>query len=121
MRAVPPLLTRNCLRDTAARRVRVLRSVGNGTRGRSRGERQRELHADAILLRRALSNLLSNSLRHTPANGIVRITIQDRNESGTDIVVSDNGSDVARYRPRKGRRGYRIGASNRKVDHDFAF
>ncbi len=55
-----------------------------------------ELYAESILLRRALSNLLSNSLSHTPANGIVRITIQYGNESGIDIVVSDSGSGIAK-------------------------
>jgi two-component system heavy metal sensor histidine kinase CusS len=68
-----------------------------------------ELRADSILLRRALSNLVSNSLRHTPANGIVRITIQDRNESGTDIVVSDSGSGIAKeHLPKILNRFYRV-------------
>ena len=53
-----------------------------------------EVSADAMLLRRALSNLVANSLRYTPAGGTVRIGVRKTAYSATEIEVSDTGVGI---------------------------
>lgn len=50
--------------------------------------------ADAILLRRALTNLMSNALAHTPRGGRVRLEA-NAGERGVDITVRDTGCGIA--------------------------
>jgi two-component system heavy metal sensor histidine kinase CusS len=53
-----------------------------------------KIRADQILIRRALSNLIANALRHTPPNGQIRLVAKD---NGTDIALSvtDTGAGIA--------------------------
>jgi two-component system heavy metal sensor histidine kinase CusS len=52
------------------------------------------VRGDEPLFRRAISNLLSNSLRHVPPGG--RVTVEARTEpTGVIVAVKDNGSGVA--------------------------
>ena len=51
------------------------------------------LHADRPLLERALTNLLTNALRHTPAGGWIRLAAQPE-AGGTVIQVQDSGPGV---------------------------
>jgi two-component system, OmpR family, heavy metal sensor histidine kinase CusS len=51
------------------------------------------LYADQVLLRRALSNLVSNSLQYTPRQGLITILIQQSNGE-VDIAVSDTGAGI---------------------------
>lgn len=53
-----------------------------------------ELVADPLLLRRALSNLLSNALRYTPPGGTVRLIAEHGTERVT-LSVSDDGAGIA--------------------------
>ena len=46
------------------------------------------------MLRRALGNLLSNALRHTPADGFIRVEI-DRDEAGLHVQVRNTGEPIA--------------------------
>lgn len=71
-------------------------------------EGELRLMADPLLLRRALSNLLANALKYTPAGG--RITLQALNTGGGPIVrVIDSGTGVsAEHLPRLGERFYRV-------------
>ncbi len=61
---------------------------------------QLELHGDGrvtgdrLMLRRALSNLLSNALRHTPRNGHVAVSINSDRE-GVTISVDNDGTEIA--------------------------
>ncbi len=51
--------------------------------------------ADAALLRRALGNLLTNALRHTPAGGHISIVIEQTPGHGVTIAVRDTGEGIA--------------------------
>lgn len=66
--------------------------------------------ADQMLLRRALVNVLSNALEHTPAGGAVMLT-GARSPHGASITVEDNGHGIAPADlPHVFRRFYRAGA-----------
>jgi two-component system heavy metal sensor histidine kinase CusS len=54
---------------------------------------QADLYADPILFRRAVSNLLSNALRHTPRGG--QIVLSAEQDHGALIQVSDTGCGIA--------------------------
>lgn len=49
------------------------------------------VHADRDLLRRAMSNLLSNAIAHTPPGGRVTVTVEARRETAVEIRVRDTG------------------------------
>jgi len=50
--------------------------------------------ADAHLVRRAVSNLVTNAVRHTPRDGIVSVRVA-ASEKGASIEVSDSGIGIA--------------------------
>jgi heavy metal sensor kinase len=49
---------------------------------------------DEELIRRMLMNLIDNAVRHSPAGGVVTVSL-DTHESGYSIVVADQGPGVA--------------------------
>ncbi|MFH1818943.1 MAG: heavy metal sensor histidine kinase [Pseudomonadota bacterium] len=51
--------------------------------------------ADSGLLRRALSNLIVNALRHTPSGGRIIIEAKETPDRETEIVVRDTGEGIA--------------------------
>ncbi|MBI3811544.1 MAG: heavy metal sensor histidine kinase [Nitrospirae bacterium] len=53
------------------------------------------LSADPILLRRALSNLLSNALQYTPRGGRIVVSARPVADLGVEIRVKDTGSGIA--------------------------
>lgn len=61
---------------------------------------QLDLHGDGrvmgdrLMLRRALSNLLSNAIRHTPRSGRVVVSVSDARE-GVTIAVDNDGNEIA--------------------------
>jgi two-component system heavy metal sensor histidine kinase CusS len=59
-----------------------------------RAEGDCRLMADAMLLRRALSNLLSNALRYTPRGGTVTLRAAVDGDTGV-LAVVDNGCGIA--------------------------
>ncbi|MDQ8154615.1 MAG: heavy metal sensor histidine kinase [Gemmatimonadota bacterium] len=52
---------------------------------------------DPMLVRRALSNLLANALRHTPSGGTVTMRAETGPGGGTLVTVSDSGSGIAEH------------------------
>jgi len=66
------------------------------------------LVADAILFRRAVSNLVANAIRHTPSGGHVTIRGHEREPGKFVVVVSNPGSGIpAEHLPRIFDRFYR--------------
>lgn len=55
---------------------------------------QLTLHADRMLLQRALANLIGNALAHTPRGGVVTLLAQPQG-SGVRIEVVDTGCGIA--------------------------
>jgi two-component system, OmpR family, heavy metal sensor histidine kinase CusS len=49
---------------------------------------------DALMLRRALSNLISNAIRHTPRGGTVGVTIRQVSADEVEIEVSNPGAAI---------------------------
>lgn len=72
------------------------------------------------MVRRALSNLISNAMRYTPAKGAIAVSIV---KSETDILVHvENDGPVipAEYLPHLFDRFYRADKSRTKLDTDSA-
>ena len=69
------------------------------------------LTADPTLFRRALSNVVSNALKHTSAGGAVSIEVRSDSEA-VELLVKDNGQGIpAEHLPRLFDRFYRVDAS----------
>lgn len=52
-----------------------------------------DIQGDRLMFRRAMSNLLSNALRHTPQDGEVSIGIA-KSLHGTEVTVENTGEDI---------------------------
>ena len=75
-----------------------------------------ELMADPVLLRRALSNLLTNALRYTPRGGSIRMTSELARDAVL-ITVSDNGAGIeAEHLPYLFDRFYRADKARSSAD-----
>src|SRR5262249_40680544 len=53
------------------------------------------VHADLILFRRAISNLLSNALHYTPCGGTVTLSVTPAEDHTIIVRVSDTGVGIA--------------------------
>lgn len=79
-----------------------------------------EIRCDRLMFRRAVSNLLSNALRHTPDAGTIQIGIK-RNAEGVEVSVENTGEEIdARDLPRLFDRFYRADRSRRHPGSDGA-
>lgn len=58
-------------------------------------EGEARLWADRDLLRRALSNLLSNAIRYTPAGGTIRTRVASHDDDAVTVTVTDTGQGIA--------------------------
>jgi two-component system heavy metal sensor histidine kinase CusS len=57
---------------------------------------QAGLYADPLLVRRAMTNLLSNALRHTPSGGRIVLSVEEAGDGGVVFKVSDSGDGIRR-------------------------
>jgi two-component system heavy metal sensor histidine kinase CusS len=78
------------------------------------------VQGDKLMVRRALSNLLSNAIRHTPEGGQVTLHIQTT-PAGTQVCVANQGDAISpQVLPRLFDRFYRADAARRHPDADGA-
>ncbi|MDB5906777.1 MAG: histidine kinase [Massilia sp.] len=74
------------------------------------------VRADPLLLRQALSNLLANALRYTPAGGSIRLQAEDKGDA-VAISVTDSGAGIAaEHLPFLFDRFYRVDAARSSAE-----
>lgn len=77
-----------------------------------------QVSGDRLMLRRALSNLLSNALNHTPAGGQIRLTLT-RQGKQLAMAVQNTGNTIApEHLPRLFDRFYRADAARQHGSQD---
>jgi two-component system, OmpR family, heavy metal sensor histidine kinase CusS len=74
------------------------------------------VRGDRLMIRRALSNLLSNAIAHTPRDRSVKVLIDQRNSGEIQLSVENPGEDIeAEHLPRLFDRFYRVDPSRQKA------
>ncbi|OCG48427.1 hypothetical protein A9G35_01575 [Gilliamella sp. Choc5-1] len=70
---------------------------------------------DRMMLARAISNILSNAIRYTPENGIIKITLAQVSENRVKVVISNPGKKIdSRHFPHLFDRFYRVDESRHR-------
>ncbi|MCX5087846.1 HAMP domain-containing histidine kinase [Streptomyces sp. NBC_00365] len=59
------------------------------------GEGTPWLDADPVRMRQALGNLVSNAIRHTPADGTITLSVRRQDDGQVALEVADTGSGIA--------------------------
>lgn len=78
------------------------------------------VRGDRLMVRRALSNLISNAMRYTSAAGSIAVSIA-RSESDVLVAVENDGPDIPEeHLPHLFDRFYRADKSRTKLDNDSA-
>lgn len=73
---------------------------------------QGAVHADPVLFRQAISNLLSNALNYTSRAGRIEFRVRPRDDGGCEVCVSDTGCGIpAEHLPHIFDRLYRVDSS----------
>jgi two-component system heavy metal sensor histidine kinase CusS len=71
---------------------------------------------DRLMLRRAISNLLSNALRHTPVGGMVTVWIGAHGDSAVQLSVENTGPCIpVEHLPRLFDRFYRADSARHRT------
>lgn len=74
-----------------------------------------EVMADVVMFRRVINNLLSNALKFTPVNGVIRVVLHEQ-DKGVSIDIIDSGIGIdALHIPKLFNRFYRIDASRHQA------
>ncbi|WP_051516445.1 heavy metal sensor histidine kinase [Herbaspirillum sp. RV1423] len=78
------------------------------------------IRGDRLMVRRALSNLISNAMRYTPAAGTIAVSI-DRSEKDISVHVENDGLEIpSEHLPHLFDRFYRADKARTKLDSDSA-
>ena len=73
------------------------------------------VYGDRLMLRRAVNNLLSNAVRHTPEGGRIAVRVDDSDGSTLVLSVQNTGETIApEHLPRLFDRFYRVHASRQR-------
>ena len=56
---------------------------------------QGEVQGDRLMIRRAISNLLSNAINHTPRGGAISVRIRDASNGAVQLSVENTGDGIA--------------------------
>ena len=76
---------------------------------------QGKVHGDRLMIRRAMSNLLSNAISHTPRGGAVNVRIADAGNGAVRLLVENAGEGIApEHLPRLFDRFYRVDPSRQR-------
>jgi len=74
------------------------------------------VRGDRLMLRRALSNLLSNAIRHTPRGGSIKVFINHAKPEETNLAIENSGEAIAtEHLSRLFDRFYRVDPSRQKA------
>jgi len=74
-----------------------------------------QVSGDRLMLRRAISNLLSNAIRYTPRDGRIAVTVDGGDASIVKLAVSNTGEPIPpQHLPRLFDRFYRVDASRER-------
>ncbi len=77
---------------------------------------QGSIRGERLMIRRAISNLLSNAIRHTPQGGSVRVRISPRESGAVQLAVENPGAQIPpEHLPRLFGRFYRVDPSRQKA------
>lgn len=73
------------------------------------------ISGDRLMVRRAISNLLSNAVRHTDVGGTVAVQVDDSGGTHVTLSVANSGSSISpEHLPRVFDRFYRVDASRQR-------
>ena len=74
-----------------------------------------QISGEKLMLRRAVSNLLSNAIRHTPKRGNIVVSVESANPRMVRIAVENTGDDIpSEHLPRLFDRFYRSDPSRQR-------
>jgi two-component system, OmpR family, heavy metal sensor histidine kinase CusS len=77
---------------------------------------QGSIRGEKLMIRRAISNLLSNAIRHTTQGGLVQVRITQRESGEVQLMVENPGAQIPpEHLPRLFDRFYRVDPSRQKA------
>lgn len=96
------------LKQDAARVAEFFEPVAEARQVTVRVDGAGVIQADRLMIRRAISNLLSNAIRHTPRGRSVTVRVAETPEAGATVSVSNSGERISpEHLPRLFERFYR--------------